>query len=91
MSTVAPDFLGYLLCNIVLETRYQGSKSGNEGFWQPQIAALMKQCALIQCHGKSADVLPQMLQNLPAEVLVNCLAWWKKFMITSAITVNTDN
>ena len=32
-----------------------------------------------------------MLQNLSAEVLVKCLALWKKCMITSPITVKTDN
>jgi len=32
-----------------------------------------------------------MLQNLSAEVLVNCLALWKRCMITGPVTIKTDN
>jgi hypothetical protein len=38
-----------------------------------------------------ADLLRQTLQNLPAVMLVNCLAWRNKFLLNSALTVRKDH
>lgn len=71
-------------------------------FKQPKIAALTKQCMLVQCHGQSTgpnsaivlillvDLLLQMLQNFLVVMLLNRLAWRNKLLMNSTLTIKKD-